>query len=114
MSTKPNPETCGDPLAKRFEDWLVAERNVSEHTRSGYMADLAQLASFLWGVDAQPPFAWSSVRDGDARRYLAALSKDGVGAATVLRKLAELRGMAPDELEAALDANAVRFVEALA
>ena len=34
--------------------------------------------------------------------------------ATVLRKLAELRGMAPDELEAALDANAVRFVEALA
>lgn len=91
MSTKPNPETCGDPLAKRFEDWLVAERNVSEHTRSGYMADLAQLASFLWGVDAQPPFAWSSVRDGDARRYLAVLSKDGVGAATVLRKLASLR-----------------------
>ena len=91
MSTKPNPETCGDPLAKRFEDWLVAERNVSEHTRSGYMADLAQLASFLWGVDAQPPFSWSSVRDGDARRYLAALSKDGVGAATVLRKLASLR-----------------------
>ena len=32
----------------------------------------------------------------------------------IMRKLAELRGMAPDELEAALDANAVRFVEALA
>ena len=32
----------------------------------------------------------------------------------IMRKLAELRGMAPDELEAALDANAARFVEALA
>ncbi len=34
--------------------------------------------------------------------------------ATVMRKLAELRGMEPAALESALDANAARFVEAVA
>ena len=34
--------------------------------------------------------------------------------ATIVRKLAELRGMEPAALEAVVDANAARFVEALA
>ena len=34
--------------------------------------------------------------------------------ATIVRKLAELRGMEPDVLEAVVEANAARFVEALA
>ena len=91
MSAKTNPDVAFDPLAKSFETWLVAERSVTENTRLGYMTDLAQFALLVWGEGAKPPFAWVYVHDSDARRYLAALSKGGAGAATVQRKLASLR-----------------------
>ena len=71
MSAKPNPDILGDPLAKGFETWLVAERSVTENTRLGYISDLAQFASATWGEGAKPPFAWAAVQDSDARRYLA-------------------------------------------
>ena len=45
VSTKPNPEAGADPLVRRFEDWLVAERNATENTRDGYMTDIAQFAA---------------------------------------------------------------------
>ena len=91
MSSQTNPDTPLDPLAKGFETWLVAERSVTENTRVGYLADLAQFAALLWGGDAKPPFEWAKVQDADARRFLAALSKGGASAATVQRKLASLR-----------------------
>ena len=91
MSEPTNPDTPLDPLAKSFETWLVAERSVTENTRVGYLADLAQFASLSWGADAKPPFGWAKVQDSDARRFLAALSKGGASAATVQRKLASLR-----------------------
>lgn len=91
VSTKPNPEAGADPLVRRFEDWLVAERNATENTRDGYMIDIAQFAAMTWGRDARPPFAWAAVRDAHARRFLADLSKSGASAATVQRKLASVR-----------------------
>ena len=90
-STKPNPETADDPLVRRFEDWLVAERNATENTHTGYMIDIAQFAAMTWGRDAKPPFAWTTVGDTQARRFLADLSKSGASAATVQRKLASVR-----------------------
>lgn len=91
MSPKTNPDVASDPLAKSFETWLVAERSVTENTRLGYMADLAQFALLMWGEGAKPPFAWTALQDSDARRCLAALSKGGASPATVQRKLASLR-----------------------
>lgn len=91
MPLKPNPEAGRDPGLERFETYLVAERNGSERTRAGYALDVAQFAAFMWGGDAEPPFAWPRVRDADARRFLAELVRGGALAATVRRKLASLR-----------------------
>jgi len=87
---KPSPDAGLDPQVKRFETYLLAERNVSDHTREGYMADIAQFAAFMWR-DAPPPYQWKTVRDIDARRFVAALSKSGALATTIRRKLASLR-----------------------
>lgn len=91
VPAKPNPDVYGDPLAKSFETWLVAERSVTENTRVGYLMDIAQFASIIWGEDAQAPLPWKDIQDSDARRFLAVLSKDGASVATVQRKLASLR-----------------------
>ncbi len=80
-----------DPLLKRFMAHLSAERNVSRNTLLGYASDLAQLAAFLWGEEAKPPFPWRETGDLKARAFLAALAKDGAGWATVRRKLAAAR-----------------------
>lgn len=93
MNTPPelNRALIGDDFARRFESYLVAERNVSENTREGYMADLAQFAAFKWGAEARPPFAWWTVAEQDARAYLRLHAKAGARATTVRRKLAAVR-----------------------
>lgn len=91
MALAPNPAASEDPLVLRFETHLLAERNVSENTRLGYMTDLAQFASHAWGTDAKPPFAWSRVGESAARGFLAALGKDAATATTMRRKLAAVR-----------------------
>ncbi len=90
MASKPNP-AAADPLVERFESYLLAERNVSVHTREGYLSDLAQFVSYKWGVAADPPFGWTSVDETDARGFLALFTKTGACATTVRRKLAALR-----------------------
>jgi len=87
----PNPNAANDPLLKAFEDYLVAERNMSEHTRAGYLMDLGQFAGAEWGVDAEPPFDWPGVDDTHARRFVMGLTAGGSSPATVGRKLASLR-----------------------
>lgn len=86
-----NRNILRDEMARRFESYLVAERNVSENTREGYMTDLAQFAAFKWGDEAEAPFAWWVVGEQDARGYLRVHAKAGARATTVRRKLAAVR-----------------------
>lgn len=91
MALALNPGLSDDPLARRFESYLMAERNVSENTRLGYLSDLAQFAAHAFGQEAPPPYAWSSVTDGVARGFLSALGRDAATPTTVRRKLAAVR-----------------------
>lgn len=86
-----NPRTAEDPRVRRFKASLLAERGVSQNTWEGYFSDLAQFASFVWGRDAAPPFAWGEVGDAAARAFLASFGSAGARATTVRRKLAALR-----------------------
>jgi len=88
---RPNPSAKDDPLVKAFENYLVAERNMSGHTRTGYLADLGQFVAATWGADAVPPFAWTQVSDLEARRFVMSLTAGGESPASVSRKLASLR-----------------------
>lgn len=91
MAPDLNRELLEDEFARRFESYLVAERNVSENTREGYMTDIAQFAAFKWGARAKPPFAWWEAGELDARAYLRLHAKAGALATTVRRKLAAVR-----------------------
>ena len=91
MIPKPNPNASDDPLLKRFETYLLGERGTSMHTWKGYSSDIAQFASFAWGEDSSPPFAWKSATDAMARAFLGAFGHDGARATTMRRKLAALR-----------------------
>lgn len=82
---------AGDPLLDAFARYLLAERNVAENTRIGYMRDLAQLVESKFGPSAAPPYDWSSLGEADARAYLVAFTKSGAEATTVRRKLAAAR-----------------------
>ena len=86
-----NPRTAEDPCVQRFKASLLAERGVSQNTWEGYFSDLAQFASFAWGHDAAPPFAWGETGDAAARAFLSSFGSAGARATTVRRKLAALR-----------------------
>ena len=86
-----NPRTAEDPCVQRFKASLLAERGVSQNTWDGYFSDLAQFASFAWGHDAAPPFAWGETGDAAARAFLSSFGSAGARATTVRRKLAALR-----------------------
>lgn len=91
MGPQPNKATASDPDVSRFIGYLMAERNVSENTRSAYLIDLSQLVSAKWGEMAKPPYEWSSYSETDARAFLVLLTKDGEVSTTVRRKLAAAR-----------------------
>ena len=91
MALTPNHAAAEDPLVRRFETYLLSERNVSENTREGYLLDICQFVAFKWGSDVPPPYQWMAVSDNDARAFLASFSKDDASATTVRRKLAALR-----------------------
>ena len=91
MALTPNPTALRDPAVVRFEAWLLAERNVSAHTRLAYLTDLAQFVAFVWGDHAQPPYAWPGVGEVSARGFLSALGRDKASPTTMRRKLAAVR-----------------------
>lgn len=91
MGPTPNRATSADPLVQRFDAYLLAERNVSEHTREGYMMDLGQFVTHKWGVSGDPPYPWLAVSENDARAFLMAFGQADATATTVRRKLAALR-----------------------
>lgn len=80
-----------DPAARRFEAFLLAEKNASDLTAKGYLQDVAQFAAFRWGQEVPPPFQWRSATIEDARAFIMHIAKDGAKAATTRRKLASLR-----------------------
>ena len=81
----------GDVLSERFSLYLLAERNVSDHTITGYMIDLKQFAAFVWPKVLTGSRSWASVNEVDARRFLSDLTQKGANATTVRRKLAAMR-----------------------
>ena len=86
-----NRHASADPRIDAFARYLMAERNVAENTRIGYMQDLSQLVAAKFGPDAPPPYDWTSLGEADARSFLASFSKLGAEATTVRRKLAAAR-----------------------
>ena len=89
-ASAPDPLTA-DPAVARFVQHLQAERDASEHTLAGYLGDLRQFCSQLWGPDAKPPFPWKSPDRFTARRFLASFQKAGLAPATASRKMSSLR-----------------------
>lgn len=83
-----NRLTKDDPLIARFADYLTGERNMSLNTRENYLQDLAQLVGSTWGAAMEPPFAWQTLGESAAHRYLTLLSHEGAKPATLRRKLA--------------------------
>lgn len=86
-----HPAILQDAAVGRFRAYLLAERNASELTVTGYVQDIAQFAAFRWGVDAPTPFAWARVTAEDARTFLMAFAQRGACATTTRRKLSSLR-----------------------
>ncbi len=80
-----------DVWEDKFEAYLLAERNVSESTREGYLADIAQFKLFKWGAATPPPYTWAAVDESDARNFLKMYGQKGALSTTVRRKLAALR-----------------------
>ena len=75
----------------RFSAYLLAERNSSGLTSSGYVQDLAQFAEFKWGREVAPPFQWERVTPEDAKAFLMSFARGGAKASTMRRKLASMR-----------------------
>ncbi len=71
--------------------YMRAERNLSEHSVSGYLSDLRQFAGFLCEHKPLAAQSWADVVEDDARRFLSGLSKAGTSAMSIRRKLSALR-----------------------
>ena len=91
MKLRPNSRATEDPALARFMRYLMAERNVSPHTLSGYASDLGQLVTSVWGGDAAPPYPWREVSEREARAFVLSFAQDGSTPATMQRKLAAAR-----------------------
>ena len=91
MTLRPNKFAAEDPQLKRFAAYLAAERNASANTSGSYAIDLGQLVTAKWGEAAEPPYAWATYGEMDARQFLTAFAADGAAATTVRRKIAAAR-----------------------
>ena len=89
MLQKPDIFTL-DESVRRFSAYLSAERALSKHTLSAYLADLRLFAEFLHG-DSAEKCDWASVSEKDSRAYLEHLGKIKSSPVTMRRKLASLR-----------------------
>jgi integrase/recombinase XerD len=74
-------------LVALYLDMLAAERGAQSNTLSAYARDLADFSTHLAG--ARRTIAGANTQD--VRAYLAALSRRGLGAATVARRLSAIR-----------------------
>jgi site-specific recombinase XerD len=74
-----------------FLDYLRSARRYSPHTVAAYRRDLADFERFLTARRGEPPRA-ESVTEEDVRAYLRELTRRGLAARTVARRLATLKG----------------------
>lgn len=74
-----------------FVAFLKLERGLSDHTWTGYQADLDQCAAHLWSNGVKD---WRTVSGEQVGSWLRALSGDAYSVASLARKLAALRGLA--------------------
>lgn len=75
-----------------FVQYLVNERNASEHTVSGYLRDIGQFVTYAF-PDAAPgdTLSWATPDRFAARGFLVAFQKAGCEPTTTRRKLSALR-----------------------
>jgi integrase/recombinase XerC len=71
---------------KRFKNFLLSERNYSDHTIRAYMSDLSQFGHFL----TERKVDFGNVRDIDIRAYLARLYGNN-SKSSISRKLTTIR-----------------------
>ena len=69
--------------------WIQLERGLSDHTVQGYESDLLQCALFFQNLGYAD---WSGPDEEAVGRFLVHLTSDGYESASLLRKLAALRG----------------------
>ncbi len=73
---------------RAFADYLINERNFSEHTCSAYLIDLKRLAAFLEKRDIPGPEAFNR---HDARAFLMELESGGLSRKSIARKISCFR-----------------------
>jgi integrase/recombinase XerC len=79
-------------LVRDFQTYLTVERNVSEHTRKAYIADIEEFAEFLQKNDfILNPDGISQVETETIRAYLGHLFRQKVKKVTANRKISSLR-----------------------
>ena len=81
-----------DTLA-HWRRWMESERNVSPHTLTAYIGDVATFLEFITGYQAKPPsmIDLSAQKPADFRAWLSKLANDGLIAASRARALAAVR-----------------------
>ncbi len=80
---------------EQWRQWLAHEKNVSAHTLSAYISDVAGFLTFLTGYHGQPPSmnALGDLKAVDFRAWLAQRAGDGLIAASRARALAAVRNL---------------------
>ena len=79
-------------IIQDFQIYLEVERNVSEHTRKAYIADVKEFNSFLRGSDIKKRSdVIIDVEPETIRTYLSHLYREKVKKVTVNRKISSLR-----------------------
>ncbi len=79
------PDRQGDRLISLFLDMLAAERGARPNTLAAYRADLEDFAAFT------PATGIAQAGSDDIRSYLGDLSRRGLQASSVARKLSAIR-----------------------
>lgn len=83
-------ESLDNNWLDRFDTYLATERRLAELTRTNYRRDLQAFADFC---AARGVHAWTSVTDALVRIFIAQGRRQGLGSATLARRLAALRAL---------------------
>jgi integrase/recombinase XerC len=92
FSAKPDVQD----LLAHWRRWMESERNVSPHTLSAYLADIAGFLRFLTEFRGGSPPGLNdlaALKTGDFRAWLSRLAMDGLIGASRARKLAAVRNL---------------------
>ncbi len=85
------PRSPFDEAVRRFVDYLRDQRRASPRTLAAYASDLEQLGEFLASRGGGPPPGPEGIDALAVRGFVARLSRDGLGKASIARKLSAVR-----------------------